>query len=232
VSSHTRDIGDYNSRDTWLQKFPGLNAIADDTWREALSASSIVSYPEGKKLIECGDSASHFVVILQGLVRVYETAESGREICLYRVQAGQLCALTLTKLFKGSPNYAQAVVEDDVTLLAMPEEYFQRLLAESRGFRSYVMQSMADSLTEVMQLVTQINFKRLDLRLACMIGQRSQLQTSSKLRMTHQDIANELGTTREVVSRLLKEFEKMGCIKLNRGNIEILCGETLQRLSS
>jgi len=232
MSSDLRDIEIENRGEAWLQGIPGLTAISDDTWKEALSSSTIASFPAGKKLIECGDTAEYFVLVLEGQVRVYETALNGREICLYRVQPGQVCVLTLTKLLKGRNNCAQAVAEEDVTLLIMPEEYFHRLLAESEGFRNYLMKSMADTVTEVMDLVTQVSFQRLDLRLACMIGQRSQQQSSSKLNMTHQEVANELGTTREVVSRLLKEFEKMGCIKLRRGKIEILSGDALQRLSS
>ena len=232
MSNNSRDIEVENTSHALLRGMPDLTSISDDIWREALASSSIVSFPAGKKLIECGDSADNFILLLEGQVKVYETAPNGREICLYRVYAGQVCVLTLTKLLKGPASCAQAVAEEDVTLLAMPQDYFHRLMADSDGFRNYLMKSMATTVTEVMDLVSQITFQRLDLRLACMIGQRSQQQSSERLYMTHQEVANELGTTREVVSRLLKEFEKMGCIKLSRGNIEIVSGETLQRLSS
>jgi CRP/FNR family transcriptional regulator len=104
-------------------------------------------------------------------------------------------------------------------------------MAESKDFQNYIMRAMASCLTESMQMVADVSFQRLELRLACLIGKLCQMKSSNKLKVTHQEIANELGTTREVVSRILKDFEHMGCIQLNRGSIEILSGETLQRIT-
>ncbi len=211
--------------------FPGLNEESDQAWEEAVAASSIVSFSAGTQLIHCGEASQHFVIVLDGVVRVYETAESGREICLYRVYAGEICVLTLAKLLGAQNVCAEATAEEDVRLLAMPIEHFRRLMATSQGFSRDLLRAMGNSLSEIMALIGQISFQRLDLRLACLIGQLSEQKSSRKLKLTHQEVANELGTTREVVSRLLKEFEHMGCIKLSRGNIEILSSEALDRLS-
>ncbi len=226
---HTAGV--INHQQTWLKQIPGLQHITEDVWKEALTKSEIISFPAGAKLVQCGDAATHFVIVLKGVVRVFQIAESGREICLYRVRRGQVCVLTLTKLLTTRDIFAQAVADEDVRILAMPIDYFRRLMAESEDFRQHVMCSMADSFTEVVQLVANVSFQRLELRLACLLGKLAQAETSCTLKVTHQEVANELGTTREVVSRILKDFENIGCIKLRRGSIEVLSGETLQGIS-
>lgn len=215
----------------WFNAIPRLKNITEDLWKEVLAESNVISFPAGTKLIQCGDSATQFVIVLKGVVRVYQAAETGKEICLYRVRSGQVCALTLTKLHTTSNICAQAVAEEDVQILAMPLRYFYRLLSESEDFRNYVMSALADCVGEIMQMVASVSFQRLESRLSCLIWKLSVSESSNKLKFTHQEVANELGTTREVVSRLLKDFENMGCIKLSRGTIEILCEEVLQKIS-
>jgi len=211
-------------------ELPELAGIRDDVWREALEVSQVISAPAGTKLIECGDSANKFVIVLQGIVKVYETSENGREISLYRVCGGQVCVLTLTRLLVRSNRCAEAIAEQDVRVLAMPPEYFHRLLAESDDFRRYLMSSMAHCISEVMQLIAKVSFNHLDLRLARLVRKLASQAEAGKLRCTHQAIANELGTTREVVSRLLKDFERCGHIRLHRGSIEILAMDKLERM--
>jgi len=213
-----------------FSELPELAGINDDVWREALAVSQVISCPAGAKLVECGESADKFIIVLQGSVKVYETAENGREISLYRVSGGQVCVLTLTRLLLHSNRCAQAVAEQDVRLLAMPPEYFDRLLTESEDFRRYLMTSMAHCITDVIQLISQVSFTQLDLRLVTLLLKCANQVEPGKLRCTHQTIANELGTTREVVSRLLKDFERSGYIKLNRGSIEILDIDGLEKL--
>lgn len=221
-----------NESETLFDELPELAGINDTVWEEALAVSQVIRCPAGTKLIECGDPADKFVVVLQGVVKVYETCESGREICFYRVHSGELCVLTLTRLLVHSNRCAQAVAEQDVRLLVIPRDYFDRLLAESGDFRRYLMTSMAHCITDVMQLVAQVSFNQLDHRLARLIRKLATPSAPGEFRCscTHQIIANELGTTREVVSRLLKGFERSGHIKLGRGSIEILDIEELEKL--
>ncbi|MGB5725669.1 MAG: Crp/Fnr family transcriptional regulator [Thiogranum sp.] len=213
-----------------FSKLPELASIDDDVWQEALAVSQVISCPVGAKLIEWSDTADKFVIVLQGSVKVYETAKNGREISLYRVGSGQVCVLSLTRLLLRSNRCAQAVAEQDVLLLAMPPQYFDRLLTESEDFRRYLITSMAHCITDVIQLISQVSFNQLDLRLATLLIKRTNKVGSGKHSCTHQTIANELGTTREVVSRLLKDFERSGYIKLKRGSIEILDVDGLEKL--
>jgi len=185
---------------TLFDELPELAAIHAELWEQALADSQLISCPAGTKLVEYGDRADRFVILLQGVVKVYETGENGREISLYRVYGGQVCVLTLTQLLHRSTRCVQAVAEQDARLLGMPREYFDRLLADSEDFRHYLMSSMAHCITDVMQLIARVSFDHLDLRLAHLIRQLSVRATPDKLRITHQSIANELGTTREVAA--------------------------------
>jgi CRP/FNR family transcriptional regulator len=219
------------TRPALFHDLPELAGIRGDTWQEALAAAQVLSFPAGTKLVECGESADKFVIMLKGVVKVYEAGENGREMTLYRVYGGQVCVLTLTRLLNRAHRCAQAVAEQDVRLLAIPPEYFSCLMAESEDFRRYLMTSMAHCITDVMQLISQVSFNHLDLRLARLIRQLSDQTTPGNLRFTHQALANELGTTREVVSRLLKDFERAGYIKLSRCCIEIIDRDELEKLS-
>jgi len=215
---------------------PVLATITDDIWKEALRASKVMAFPAGTSLIHCGDTADNFIILLQGTIRVFEAAEDGREICLYRVYQGQACALTLAKLLTRSDQNAQAIADEDVRILVMPIDYYEQLMSRSKVFRNFLMISMANCVNEVMQLVGQVSFKRLDLRVAMLLGRLSEDAATRQITVTHQEIADDLGTTREVISRSLKNFSDLGQVKLGRGSIELLsesvCNETTVHYST
>lgn len=215
----------------WLAAFPGLAAIRDEAGLSALLASTSCAYPAGAVLMRHGDPCRSFLLLARGSVRVYESGEGGREIVLYRVRAGELCVLTLNDLTAARPYSAGATAEEDVEVIIIPADKFRDALARSESFRNFVLASLTQRLCEMMSLVEQVTFQRLDLRLACLLGQMFGQRNSHCLQVTHQDLANELGTSREVVSRFLKEFERMGCIHLKRGEIELVSSDALSRLT-
>ena len=108
---------------------------------------------------------------------------------------------------------------------------FQNAMAHSEAFRNFIMATLARRLSDVMRVVEQVTFQRLDLRLACLLGQLFERNKSAAISVTHEELARELGTSRVVISRLLKEFENMGCIRLGRSEIELLSPQALARLS-
>jgi len=130
--------------------------------------------------------------------------------------------LSLVCLLHSRGLHAQAVVEEDARLLVIPSEDFDRLMGESDDFRRYLVNSMTYCISGMMQLVSRISFSTLDLRLAHIIHQFSDRTSQRTVKFTHQALANELGTSREVVSRLLKGLERAGTIRLKRGSIEII----------
>ncbi|MHB1143212.1 MAG: Crp/Fnr family transcriptional regulator [Sulfuricaulis sp.] len=214
----------------WLSLFPGLAEIQDVAWLEALRAARETVIPPKTVVIRCGDRCQNFLLLTRGTVRVYESSESGREIALYRTHGGDICILTLSNLLAG--NYAAAAVtETEVGAVTIPMSSFQNAMAHSEAFRNFIMATLARRLSDVMRVVEQVTFQRLDLRLACLLGQLFERNKSAVISMTHEELARELGTTRVVVSRMLKEFERMGCIRLQRGQIELRSSEALERLS-
>lgn len=204
--------------------------INSHLWQDILAESQIITANAGSKLFNYGGCADKFVIVLQGVLKVYESAENGREISLYRVYSGQVCMLSLTRMLHGVSRSAQAVAEEDVRLLAIPRDHFDRLVAESEDFRRYIMGAVSSCISDIMNLIAEVSFNNLDLRLARFIRQLSHRTQAARLRLTHNAIANELGTTREVISRLLKDFERAGCIKLGRGNIQVLSMDKLESL--
>ena len=215
----------------WLAAFPGLAAIRDVAWLEALRAAKEMRIPPRTVVIRRGDPCKNFLLVTRGTVRIYESSESGREISLYRTSDGDICILTLNNLLSGTDYGAEAVTEDEVGAVMIPKSCFQNAVARSEAFRNFVMATLARRLNDVMRVVGEVTFQPLDLRLACLLGQLFERNASAAISRTHEDLAHELGTTRVVVSRMLKDFERLGCIRLQRGQIELVSAEALARLS-
>lgn len=229
--SSLSNLGPKASDQSWLRHFPGLASIRDEAGLAALRSATVHAFPAGAPIMRHGELCRGFVLLARGSVRVYESGDNGREIVLYRVRAGELCVLTLSNLTACTPYSAGAIAEEAVEVVMVPAAQFNSALAQSEAFRSFVLSTLSQRLGELMALVEQVAFQRLDLRLACLLGQLFGQRNTACLRITHQELASELGTSREVASRLLKEFENIGCIRLKRGEIELLSPETLSRLS-
>lgn len=216
---------------SWLAAFPELCSISDDAWLQALRMASEIDLPPNTVVIHKGDECKSFMLVIKGTVRVYERAGNGHELALYRVTAGEVCVLTIINLLEHTAYRADAVIEGEARVVSIPLPDFKNALAESPGFRNFIMSTLARRLSTVMHLVEQVAFQRLDLRLACLLGQLFGSRSTSHISITHQELANELGTAREVISRMLKEFERMRCIRLHHGEIELVSHEALTRLT-
>lgn len=211
-----------------LTAFPSLSAVDDPVWSGIVAEAGIVEAPHGMVMMCKGDPCNNLMLISDGCLRVREVSEGGREIVLYRVNPGDLCVLSLTSLVDDVPFGAEAVNETPVTGLVISQAQFQTALAGSAGFRNFVLSTLARRLCDVMALVEEIAFQRLDNRLACALYQLFDKGGTDTLKVTHQDLAKELGTSREVMSRLLKEFEQSrGYIRLRRGAIELVSKDGL-----
>lgn len=217
---------------SWLTEFPGLAGVQDTFGLTALQSASVHQFSAGTEIVRSGDPCQSFILLSRGVLRVYQAGECGREIVLYRVRAGDLCVLTLSTLMASAAYSAGAMAEEDVEVVMIPMTSFQTALTHSDAFRIFVITTLAQRMGEVMAMVEQVAFQRLDLRLACLLGQLFSQNQGATLAITHQGLALELGSTREVISRMLKEFERSGCIRLHRGMIELLSPEVLRRLTS
>ncbi len=214
------------STDDWLSCFPPLSAASEPD-RRFLAEAKILRVPAGVTVFRPGDDCQNYLMVVQGSVRVQKVAENGREIVLYRVESGQTCMLTTSCLLAGERYPAEGVTETEVVVRALSLELFHKLLATSDTFRRFVFGSFGERMADLMMLVEAIAFGRLDSRLAQRLLALG--GSSGRIVITHQQLAAELGSAREVVSRLLKEFERRGWIALERGGIAVRDPASLSR---
>ena len=186
----------------------------------------LVRLPAGRDVFRLGDPCGSYLVVVNGMVRVQALSASGREVVLYRVTDGQSCVITTACLISGDVYPAEGVTEAETTALAVPQGVFTELLGRSAAFRSFVFSSQGQRLSDLIQRIEDVAFGRVDGRLARMLLDRSKANGGAIL-ATHQQLASELGTAREVISRQLKVFEKQGWIRVQRGSVEVLQPQAL-----
>lgn len=213
---------------TILRLFPKLNEAIGKDGVSILKHSQQMTIPEGTIVFHQGDQCLNYLLIISGSVKVITRAENGREIVLYHINSGGSCVLTTSCLISSEDYPAEGVTETDVVAMAIPKPIFEQYMGESKAFRKQVFHSYGDRLIKLISLVEDISFAKLDLRLAKYLLHNGSVNTP--IRTTHQALATELGSAREVISRQLKEFENKGWVQLNRGKIEITNHDALASL--
>ncbi|MDA8328209.1 MAG: Crp/Fnr family transcriptional regulator [Betaproteobacteria bacterium] len=206
-----------------IEFYPALADIPDIA--QVLEKSTRITIPAGAALFNEGDLCQGFPLLLSGRVRVFKQAENGREIELYRIHAGESCIITTSCLIHHTPYRARAVAECETELCLLPNDSFQLGLAQP-GFRHHILSLFSSRIVDLMERVEEIAFHKLDARLADRL-----LGHGTDVRTTHAQLANELGSVREIISRLLKTFEGQGYIRLGREHIEILNARALRRIA-
>jgi CRP/FNR family transcriptional regulator len=205
--------------------------LTGDLGADVMRSAERRTVPKGTVLYEHGTPCPQVPLILEGTVRVYKVGESGREITLYRVEAGQTCVLSsacaLTDV--DGPLPAIAVAETDVTLLAIPTYQFRRMLKTYPALQQMINGVLAERLAEMMMVVEEVAFQRVDLRLAEWLLRATEPPAPPAVALTHAQLAVELGSAREVVSRILKDFERRGFVHLGRGKVELADRTGLRR---
>lgn len=180
----------------------------------------------GQVLFDAGQACQALPLVLEGVIRVVRRAESGREIRLYQVAPGEICIVTLSCLLGADAYPATGIAEREVTALALPRPLFMSLLEGHAPFRERVFHLFGERLSGLMQLVEEVAFRKLDQRLAGWLAAHG-----PEVRASHQAIADDLGSVREIVSRLLKQFEDEGWVRLGRERVEVLDAGALLRLA-
>lgn len=211
--------------------YPVLSEIKEKSWFDAIDQAKTMQVEPNTTLFSGSATCNNFMLILEGTIRIYQTAEDGREITLYRVQAGDLCILSLNSMLKNKSFNAIATTESNVKALVISSDSFKDMMNSSQTFRDYVLNTLTDRLCETIYLIQDTAFNHLNMRLACMLGSLFERNRGPLLKITHQELAHELGTTREVISRILKDFERQKCVRLSRGCIELASAEGLRWFS-
>ena len=211
---------------SWLAACPDLAGIHDAAWIEAAQAAQRHTLRARRRVFSDHELNHSFLIVLSGHIQIYKSGY-GREIGLYRLEAGDVCLFNVVSQLFGNPFYrVTAIAETEAELASVPPEYFERAFLNSAEFRRYIVVSLTRRLTDMMQLLEGIVFQRLDARLVQLLLSRAH-NPEGCVCVTHLDIAKELGSSREVVSRLLKGFEHKGWISLARGEIHIQKSEDL-----
>lgn len=185
--------------------------------------------PAGRDVFVDGDRVDGIALLLSGVVRVYKIGETGREITLYRFGLGQSCILSANAILSQKSFPAIATVEEDAEAVMIPAEVFRAWVNKYDLWREFVFDLLSERLSTVMAVVDEVVFKRMDRRVASFLLNQAQVQ--NPMRVTHQEIAAELGSSREVISRILEDFSKEGLIESGRGTIEVFDFESLKSRS-
>ena len=180
---------------------------------------SVKQIPAGQHICWEGDVCAQLAIVLSGTVRVYKISESGREITLYRIEENDSCILTASSILSEKRFPALAIVEKDIRAALIPAPIVREWIKKYDAWQMYVFGLMSIRLGDVIATVEEIAFRRVDARIAEYIYRLAEKQES--IVITHQEIAYELGTAREVVSRILKDFERENIISLSRGSISV-----------
>ena len=214
----------------WISRFEGLKNLEPAVRNRLLERARVVSVPAGERIFGVGKRPENLLLLLSGTVRVQQTSDTGREIVLYRIHAGESCVLTTASLLAQETYSAEGVAETNVSAVAIPRAVFDDLVANSKSFRDFIFAAYSRRITDLFYVIDEVAFRRIDIRLAQKL---LELQDASHaLHATHQQLAAELGTAREVISRQLQEFQRRGWVELSRGEVRLTHEDEIRKLST
>ena len=211
--------------DRLTHSLPILQQADQRLKREFMQSAYFARIPANKDVFVEGDHAGAIALLLSGVVRVYKIGETGREITLYRFGAGESCVLTANAILSDQTFPALATVQEDAEAIMIPAATFRSWVGRSDLWRSFVFDLLSQRIATMLAVVDEVTFRRMDSRLAALLLHRGERQ--NPIRTTHQELAAELGSSREVISRLLADLSAMGCIHPSRGAIQIIDSEIL-----
>jgi len=209
------------------QHFP---SVSDELGKAIITRAKKINLVAGTTVFYQGGSCENFLLVIKGTVKVFTRATNGREIMLYRVKQGQSCTLTTSCLLANNHYPAEGITETAVEAITIPIGDFNLALANSNSFRQFVFNTYGQRLCEVISLVNEVSFNRIDIRLAKQLI--SYADGRQQINKTHQELACELGSAREVISRQLKLFSDKKWLLLSRGKIVLIARDKLQNLAN
>lgn len=203
----------------WTERFKGTSSLPREVRDRLLEGARIVQICAGKIVFSPDNIPNGLIFLVEGTVRVSHTSENGRDIVLYRLEAGESCVLTTACMLAEEAYNAEGIAETNVVSVVLPRNLFDRLAAEEESFRSFVFAAYSRRLIDLLRVVDDVAFGRIDVRLAQRLIALS--NDNEEIDATHQQLASELGTAREVISRVLQDFSKRGIINQTRGHISL-----------
>ena len=210
-------------------EFPHIPDVTADLRRDLAKWVTRKQVPQGVEVFVPGGNVDALLILLSGTLRVEQLAASGREIVLYRVYGGESCVLTAACLMADVEYSASGIAETDLDIASLPKAAFDALMATSAEFRGLIFQAYSKRIIDLLLVVEEVAFRRIDIRLA---GRLIDIAgTGTQIIATQQQIANELGSAREVISRQLQEFQRRKWVKVSRGVVIVLNKDALRDLA-
>ena len=213
----------------WTERFQGTRALPRAVRDRLVQVANVRTYSKGQEVFGPQNVPDSLFFLFEGTIRVSQTSENGRDIVLYRVDAGESCVLTTACMLAEEAYNAEGVAETDIIAIVLPRLSFDALVAEEPAFRSFVFAAYSRRLIDLLRVVDDVAFGRIDVRLA------DRLLTlaggDKEIAATHAQIASELGSAREVISRVLHDFQKRGFIAQSRGRIAVTDKSALRALA-
>jgi len=211
--------------DSLVELYPVLAELPGGLRDRVLASLKAVTVPAATTLFDERQPCQGFPLVLAGAIRVVKPAANGRELPLYRVLPGESCIITSGCLLGHADYNARGITESETTLVLLPRPLFDELLTQP-PFRDFVFHLFSERIADLMQLIEEVAFRKLDQRLAGLLLGRGRL-----VKATHQQLADELGSVREMVSRLLKGFAEHDLVRIGREQIEIVDAAGLRRIA-
>ncbi|SHJ17241.1 Crp/Fnr family transcriptional regulator [Flavobacterium terrae] len=199
--------------------FPNFNQLLiEDIEKNA----TIKDFNAGEVLIRSGQYIKNTVLVLKGKIKIYREDDDGNEFFMYYLQPGQACAISMICATKNETSAIMAKVVEDAEVLMLPLPLMEKWMAQHRSWYEFVIETYRNRFEEVLEVVDSIAFKAMDERLVYYLNKHKEVNKSKDIKISHQEIANELNTSREVISRLLKKMEQQGLVNLHRNHIELI----------
>ena len=209
------------------ERFPALQALSPASRERIAQEATYARIAAGCVLFEAGAPCASFPLLLSGQMQIVQAAENGREMTLYRLNSGDMCVVSASCLFGAVLYQVSGIAVTDMEIVSFSSELFPALVAQEEAFRTFVFRLFTERLHGVMVLIEAVAFQRLDRRLAALL-----LTKGSTIHQTHQSLAEELGSVREMVSRLLRRFEEQGAVTLGRERITLVNPAILQKIAA
>ncbi|PWJ20543.1 Crp/Fnr family transcriptional regulator [Jannaschia seohaensis] len=217
------------SGEDWTDRFQGTRALPRQVRDRLLQVAQVRTYPKGHQVFGPSNVPDSLLFLVEGTIRVSQSSENGREIVLYRVDAGESCVLTTACMLAEEAYNAEGIAETDIKIVMLPKLAFDALVADELAFRNFVFAAYSRRLIDLLRVVDDVAFGRIDVRLADRL--LALAGGDKEIAATHQQIASELGTAREVISRVLNDFQKRGLVAQSRGRIAVLDKPKLRALA-
>jgi CRP/FNR family transcriptional regulator, anaerobic regulatory protein len=215
--------------DDWTDRFAGTRGLPRAVRDRLLAEAVTLRFPRGAPVFTPDRRPDSLLLLVEGRLRVSQSNEAGREIVLYRVEAGESCVLTAACMLAEEAYSAEGVAETPLVAVALPRSAFDRLAAEEPAFRRFVFAAYSRRLLDLCHVVDEVAFGRIDVRLAARLLALADGRV--EIAVTHEDLARELGTAREVISRTLQDFQKRGLVGQTRGRVRLLQKDGLRRIA-